>query len=155
MERSINSYKDQLVLYSRKIFDLCNIILGLYDYNWVHIDDGLPCVESNPSHIKRPRMRVKMIRYQNDSIPSAYVELVCGSLEDDFEYGIAEVIIPFRDDLPICSQCNGNMRIMGTTGPYDCPWCSGEGVSVMDEGMRIAEALYKDWLGKEEQNGNG
>jgi hypothetical protein len=98
--------------------------------SWTHTNeaDELPRVEARPEHQTRPHITV-----QEPDI-------------DDFEYCIAEFSVGFRDDLPECSHCGGVMRCHGIGGDYDCPWCDAQGVSVMDEAMKMANWVYSQWL---------
>lgn len=117
---------------------------------WAHtnVEDGdLPRIEAWPEHRTKPHFTVQMRKPYGQEMASADVVMTHSEPDiDDLEYCIAEFSISFRDDLETCSGCGGNMRHYGIAGVVDCPWCDGQGVSVMDEAMKMVIWIYNSWL---------
>lgn len=120
---------------------------------WTHTsmgggDSGWNQLECHPDHRTQPTLRI--IRVQR---LDAEVSITCRGDNDD-EVVIAEVLVPFRDDLAVCSVCDGDGYVMldGDT-KEECPWCLGVESTGMDEAKEIACALYWSWL--RSPNGGG
>ena len=116
---------------------------------WAHTqEDGeLPRIEAWPGHRTSPHFTVQMRKKYGQELPSADVIMTHSEPDiDDMEYCIAEFSISFRDDLHECSACGGKMQHHGISGVYDCPWCDAQGVSVMDEAMKMVAWIYNSWL---------
>ncbi len=117
---------------------------------WAHtnVGDGdLPRIEAWPEHRTKPHFTVQMRKPHGQEMANASVVMTHSEPDiDDMEYCISEFSIEFRDDLETCSACGGNMRYHGIAGVIDCPWCDGQGVSVMDEAMKMVIWIYNSWL---------
>jgi len=117
---------------------------------WAHtnVEDGdLPRIEAWPEHRTKPHFTVQMRKPYGQEMASADIVMTHSEPDiDDLEYCIAEFSISFRDDLEACSGCGGRMRHYGIAGVVDCPWCDGQGVSVMDEAMKMVIWIYNSWL---------
>ena len=116
---------------------------------WWHAgeDDTELVLKCEPDHCRAPVLRVH--RCLQDDHASVYV---CCRGDNDEEITIGDVLVPWRVDLPECSCCSGIGKCHDgkTDTTYDCPWCKGTGLSVMDEGKEISSALYWSWLRSEE-----
>lgn len=112
---------------------------------WTHVpigggDSGWNLLECHPDHRLQPTLRV-MRRRSLD----AEVLITCRGDSDD-EVIIANVLVPFRDDIAACSVCAGRGYVASGFTRDDCPWCLGVESTAMDEGREIAFALYWSWL---------
>jgi DnaJ-class molecular chaperone len=76
----------------------------------------------------------------------AEVSITCRGEGDD-EIVVANVVVPFRDNIAPCSVCAGNgWIVLGSDAKEECPWCLGVESTAMDEAREIACALYWSWL---------
>lgn len=128
-------------------FEKANTSPVLY---WSHvptIEDGggWNHIESCPDHCLKPVISVRRIM---DQAHAAMIEITCQDLKTKKEIIIANVIVPFRNDIGDCSVCEGRGSIVfgGGEEETECPWCLGDKQSAMDEAKEIACAIYWSWL---------
>ena len=120
---------------------------------WSHVpmgggDGGWNLLKCHPDHDLQPTLSVN-----RGSRLDAEVTITCVG-DGDEEVVIANVIVPFRDDIAACSICNGDgCVVLCDDTKEECPWCLGVGSSAMDEAREIACALYWSWL--RSPNGGG
>jgi hypothetical protein len=123
---------------------------------WSHVpmgggDSGWNLLECRPDHRLQPLLKVTRGARQMD----ASVSITFRS-DDDKEIVIAEVVVPFRDDLEPCSICGGNgYVVLNGSKKEECPWCLGVKSTAMDEAKEIACALYWSWLRSPNGGGSG
>lgn len=117
---------------------------------WKHIDDcgKRPKVVARPVHNSNPILSVEGLNIGSAGwVAEAAAVMTYMESTDDFEHCIAKFVVRFRDDLPECSRCCKGSAFDGKTNMTNaCLWCGGEGVSVMDEAMRLAEIVYGSWM---------
>lgn len=110
-------------------------------------EDGWRLLECQPTHPRRPVLRVVREKEYVDGPEYAIATCTCSEPDGDEEETVFEVWIPYRDDLGNCSVCGGAGRtVSGGDEEVECPWCGGLGRTPMDEGKEIACALYWSWL---------
>jgi hypothetical protein len=134
-------------------FELINTSPTLY---WSHVpttgdDPGWNLLVCLPDHPQQPKLQVVRLM---DKAHGAQVMITAREKDGDEEIIVADVIVPFRDDLADCSICDGKGWTISSGGVGDdCPWCWGDKRSAMDEAREIACALYWSWL--RSPNGGG
>jgi len=123
--------------------------------HWSHVsmgggDSGWNLLQCKPDHPQQPTLCVERMP---DQYHAAQVTITCRERDGDDEIVIADVIVPYRDDIPDCSICGGNGWVAGADTKVECPWCMGDERTPMDEAKEIACAIYWSWI--RSPNGGG